>query len=100
MGEEADSFIALPGGYGTMEELMEVVTWFQLNIHNKPIVLFNIDGFYDSLLKFVEYFISNGFVSAQNGNIIKVATTVDEVFSAINEFELPEERYNLKWDTT
>lgn len=100
MGEEADAFIAMPGGYGTLEELMEVVTWFQLNIHNKPIVLFNIDGFYDNFLKFIEDSISSEFVSVKNGSIIKVATTIDEVFSAISEFEVPEGRFNLKWDST
>ncbi|KAK6201178.1 uncharacterized protein RJT21DRAFT_120228 [Scheffersomyces amazonensis] len=100
MGEEADAFVALPGGYGTLEELMEVVTWFQLNIHNKPIVIFNIDGFYDNFLKFIEDSISNEFVSVKNGEIIKVATTVDEVFAAIEDYKIPEGRFNLKWDST
>lgn len=100
MGEEADAFIAMPGGYGTLEELMEVVTWFQLNIHNKPIVVFNIDGFYDNFLKFIDDSIANEFVSVKNGDIIKVATTVEGVLAAISEFEVPEGRFNLKWDTT
>ncbi|ODV76801.1 uncharacterized protein CANTADRAFT_27573 [Suhomyces tanzawaensis NRRL Y-17324] len=100
MGEEADAFVALPGGYGTLEELMEVVTWFQLNIHNKPIVIFNTDGFYDSFLKFIEEAIANEFVSAKNGEIIKVANTAEEVLKAIEEFEIPEGRFDLKWDTT
>ncbi|CUM65454.1 uncharacterized protein PRCAT00003093001 [Priceomyces carsonii] len=100
MGQESDAFVALPGGYGTMEELMEVVTWFQLNIHNKPIVLFNIDGFYDSFLKFIQESIDNEFVSVKNGDIIKVAHTVDEVFEAIENFKIPEGRFNLNWSST
>ncbi|KAK6455739.1 uncharacterized protein RJT20DRAFT_49731 [Scheffersomyces xylosifermentans] len=100
MGEEADAFIALPGGYGTLEELMEVVTWHQLNIHNKPIVVFNIDGFYDNFLKFISDSISNEFVSVNNGDIIRVATSVEEVLQAIEEYKIPEGRFNLKWETT
>lgn len=100
MGEESDAFIALPGGYGTLEELMEVVTWFQLNIHNKPIVVFNMDGFYDNFLKFIEDSIDNEFVSSKNGEIIKVCNTVEEVFQAIEEYKIPEGRFNLKWEST
>lgn len=98
MGKEADAFVALPGGYGTLEELMEMVTWFQLNIHNKPIVVFNIDGFYDNFLKFIQDAIDSQFVSTKNGEIMKVATTVDEVLEAIENYKIPDGRFNLKWD--
>lgn len=100
MGEEADAFVALPGGYGTMEELMEVVTWHQLNIHNKPIVVYNLNGFYDSFLVWVKDAIGAQFVSEKNGEIIRVATSAEEVMSAIEEYEVPEGRFNLRWDTT
>lgn len=100
MGQEADAFVALPGGYGTMEELMEMVTWHQLNIHSKPIVVYNMDGFYDNFLKFIEDAIKSEFVSIKNGDIIKVATTEEEVIAAIESYEVPEGRFNLKWDTT
>lgn len=100
MGQEADAFVALPGGYGTMEELMEMVTWHQLNIHSKPIVVYNMDGFYDNFLKFIEDAIKSEFVSVKNGDIIKVATTAEEVIEAIESYEVPEGRFNLKWDTT
>lgn len=100
MGQEADAFVALPGGYGTMEELMEMVTWHQLNIHSKPIVVYNMDGFYDNFLKFIEDAIKSEFVSLKNGDIIKVATTAEEVIEAIESYEVPEGRFNLKWDTT
>jgi len=100
MGQEADAFVALPGGYGTIEELMEVVTWCQLNIHNKPIVVFNINGFYDNFLKFIDDSVQNEFVSKTNRDIIKVANTVDEVFHEIENYVVPEGRFNLKWDST
>lgn len=100
MGEEADAFVALPGGYGTLEELMEVVTWFQLNIHNKPIVIFNMDGFYDNFLKFIEDSIASEFVSAKNGEIIQVANTVEEIIEKIENYKIPEGRFNLNWKST
>lgn len=100
MAQEADAFVALPGGYGTMEELMEMVTWHQLNIHNKPIVVYNLNGFYDNFLKFVEDAIASQFVSEQNGQIIRVATTAEEVLKAIDEYEVSEGRFNLKWEQT
>lgn len=98
MGKEADAFVALPGGYGTIEELMEMVTWSQLNIHNKPIVVYNMDGFYDNFLKFIQDAIDSQFVSEKNGEIMKVATTADEVLEAIDNYVISEGRYNLKWD--
>lgn len=100
MGQEADGFVALPGGYGTMEELMEVVTWHQLNIHSKPIVIYNMDGFYDNFLLFIKDAIKSEFVSSKNGEIIKVANTAEEVIQAIENYEVPEGRFDLKWDTT
>ncbi|KAM9935201.1 hypothetical protein OXX80_005229 [Metschnikowia pulcherrima] len=100
MGEEAHAFVALPGGYGTMEELLEMVTWHQLNIHNKPIVVYNINGFFDNFLRFVEDSVNAEFVSKKNWEIIRVATTAEEVLQAITEYEVPEGRFNLTWDTT
>lgn len=100
MGEEATAFVALPGGYGTMEELMEVVTWHQLNIHNKPIVIYNLNGFYDSFLVWIKESIALEFVSAKNGEIIQVATTPEEVLRAIEDYEVPEGRFQLKWEST
>jgi uncharacterized protein (TIGR00730 family) len=98
MGEEADAFIALPGGYGTLEEVMEVITWSQLGIHSKPVIFFNIDGFFDDLLKFLKSASEKGFISEKNGDIIKVGSTTEEVLQLIEEYVAPEGRFNLKWD--
>ncbi|SCV03721.1 LAMI_0H10418g1_1 [Lachancea mirantina] len=97
MATEADAFVAMPGGYGTLEEIMECITWSQLGIHNKPVVLFNIDGFYDSLLEFVGNAIQAGFISEKNGRIIQVASTADEVVEKIQKYVVPEGRFNLNW---
>ncbi|KAK0601042.1 hypothetical protein LWI29_020785 [Acer saccharum] len=63
MLDHADAFIVLPGGLGTLEELFEVTSWAQLKIHQKPIGLLNVNGFYDSLLSFLDYFVEKGFIS-------------------------------------
>lgn len=97
MSQESDAFIALPGGYGTLEELMEVTTWFQLNIQKKPIIVLNIDGFYDHLVAFIKEAIKNGFISEDNGKILLVANTPEEAFKMLNDFTVPGGIPDLKW---
>ena len=97
MASESDAFVALPGGYGTVEEIMECITWSQLGIHSKPIVLFNVNGFFDPLLEFIQNAIQNGFISAANGEIIQVANTAQEVIDKIREYVVPAGRFALNW---
>lgn len=78
MVELSDAFIALPGGFGTLEELMEVITWSQINIHQKEIILFNINGYYDKLVDFIEHSISSGFVRESNRSIFRIASSTEE----------------------
>lgn len=71
MVDRADGFIALPGGFGTMDEFFEVLTWAQLDIHRKPVALLNIDGYYDHLIQFLDHQVRSGLVStAHRNNII------------------------------
>ena len=63
MAQRADAFLALPGGIGTFEELFEAWTWRQLEFHNKPIGLLNVNGYYDGLIQFMQNTVANGFVS-------------------------------------
>ncbi len=65
MAERADGFIAMPGGIGTFEEFFEVFTWKQIHLHEKPVALFNINGFYDGLLAFLETTRQQGFLSSE-----------------------------------
>ena len=69
----SDAFIALPGGYGTLEEFFEVVTWAQLAIHSKPCILINTDGYYDFLLRFLERAVKEEFVKAANLRLVHAA---------------------------
>ena len=78
MGEQADAFIALPGGFGTFEELFEVLAWHSLRLHQKPIVLVNINGFYDKLLEFLDHCITEGLLKQKNRESLLVANTVEE----------------------
>ncbi|KAK4776087.1 hypothetical protein SAY87_024048 [Trapa incisa] len=79
MAKHSDAFIALPGGYGTLEELLEVITWAQLGIHNKPVGLLNVDGYYNSLLSFIDKAVEEGFISPSARQIIVSAPTAKEL---------------------
>jgi uncharacterized protein (TIGR00730 family) len=77
MASRADAFIILPGGYGTFEELFEVLAWQTLKIHSKPVVLLNVAGFYETMLAFLDVCDREGMLR-NNRNILLVATTVNE----------------------
>lgn len=80
MGEKASAFVILPGGFGTFEELFEVLAWQTLKLHEKPIVLLNVAGFYDTMLQFLDVCEREGML---RGNLkrLLVATTVDEALA-------------------
>lgn len=83
MSERADAFVALPGGYGTMDEFIEIVTWAQLKIHSKPCVLVNLNGYYDGLLRFFDRAVTEGFISQQNRGLVKVARDAHEALEKV-----------------
>ncbi|XP_020210065.1 cytokinin riboside 5'-monophosphate phosphoribohydrolase LOG7 isoform X1 [Cajanus cajan] len=85
MARQADAFIALPGGYGTLEELLEIITWAQLGIHSKPVGLLNVDGFYNSLLSFIDKAVDEGFISPKARRIIVSAPTAKELVRELEE---------------
>ncbi|HEY1498409.1 MAG TPA: TIGR00730 family Rossman fold protein [Acidobacteriaceae bacterium] len=73
LASRADAFVALPGGYGTMDEFIEIVTWAQLRIHAKPCVLVNVGGFYDGMLAFLDTCVAEGMIQAENRGLVQVA---------------------------
>jgi uncharacterized protein (TIGR00730 family) len=83
MGEKADAFIALPGGFGTLEELFEVLAWHTLKIHAKPILLLNINGFYDKLLIFLDHCVAEGMLKRKSRELLIVSDTVDDAFGEL-----------------
>jgi uncharacterized protein (TIGR00730 family) len=78
MAELSDAFIALPGGFGTFEELMESITWLQLGIHSKPVILFNIAGYYDQLISFIDHAVESGFILSEKRKLLKIANSSEE----------------------
>ncbi|KAH0930427.1 hypothetical protein HID58_016154 [Brassica napus] len=86
MAKHSDAFIALPGGYGTLEELLEVITWAQLGIHDKPVGLLNVDGYYNSLLSFIDKAVEEGFISPTAREIIVSEPTAKELVKKLEEY--------------
>ena len=96
-GGPGSGFVALAGGYGTLEELMEMVTWNQLGIHERAIVVFNVGGYWDGLLEWVRTSIKEGFVAEKNGEIMVEARTVEEVVGRLRAYRVSEGRLGLDW---
>ena len=83
MAKEADAFVALPGGFGTLDEFFEILTWAQLEIHSKPCLLVNTDGYFDHLLEFLETSIREGFLKRETCNYIHVATNAADAIEQV-----------------
>jgi len=83
MDNRADAFVALPGGFGTMEELLEVLTLRQLNLHDRPIVLVNVNGFWDPFLAMVREMTVQGFAREGEGALFVVAATAEEAVEMV-----------------
>jgi uncharacterized protein (TIGR00730 family) len=77
MAERSDAFVVLPGGYGTFEEMFEMVTWLQLRLHSKPVGILNIEGYYDRLLDFLRHAASEGFIRPEHWDLIIVEHGVE-----------------------
>ncbi|MFY7991855.1 MAG: TIGR00730 family Rossman fold protein [Bacteriovoracaceae bacterium] len=84
MYDISDGFLIYPGGLGTMDELFEILTWRQLGYHQKPIALYNSDGYYDPLLSFIDHAVKEGFVSPAHRELLYVSTSMTDI---INYFE-------------
>ena len=78
MVELADAFVVLPGGYGTLEELLEAVTWAQLGLHAKPCILINTAGYWNDLLRFLDSAVEAGLLKPGNRALLQVATDAEE----------------------
>jgi len=83
MGERSDAFIILPGGFGTFEELFEVLAWQTLKLHRKPIMLLNTLGFYDKMLEFLDHSMAEGMMTQAKREILLVGSTVSELLGLL-----------------
>jgi uncharacterized protein (TIGR00730 family) len=91
MYEHSDAFIALPGGYGTLDEFIEIVTWAQLRIHQKPCIVLNTSGYFDGLLSFLDHGVTQGFIKPENRKLIQVAADAESAIKIIQAKSLSRE---------
>lgn len=89
MAQLSDAFIALPGGFGTMEELFEVTTWAQLNYHLKPVGLLNVDGYYDHLIAFLKRAGDDGFIRDLHQGLIQVGEEPGALIDTLRAYDVP-----------
>jgi hypothetical protein len=87
MAGRAEGFVALPGGFGTFEEIFEAITWAQLHLHHFPCALLNVDGYYDALVEFLRRSVTSGFVKPSQFEALIVAPSVDELFTRFAAFK-------------
>ena len=90
MAERAGAFVALPGGLGTFEEILEIATWGQLNQHQKPMILFNVNGFYNALIAQLDHAVAEGFLPPQHRAKLIVCDTFDEIYGAVKNLTSPQ----------
>ena len=89
MNELCDGVIALPGGFGTLDECFEMLTWGQLGLHKKPVAILNIGGFYDSLITLVQTMVNQGFLKELNQKMLLVSDNIDALLDKMKNYEAP-----------
>ena len=90
MAERASAFIALPGGLGTFEEILEIATWGQLNQHQKPMMLYNVNGFYDALIAQLDRAVEDGFLPPQHRAKLIICENPEQISNVIKNLNSPE----------
>jgi uncharacterized protein (TIGR00730 family) len=89
MADLSDGFIAMPGGFGTLEEFMEVVTWSQLGVHRKPCGLLNVNGYYDFLLNMCDHAVKEGFITPVDRRLVIADPEPESLIDRLNKFDVP-----------
>ena len=91
MAKRASAFIALPGGLGTFEEILEIATWGQLNQHQKPMMLYNVNGFYDALIAQLDHAVQEGFLPPQHRAKLIVCNSSKQILNALKNLNCPKQ---------
>ena len=100
MNELSDAFISMPGGLGTIEETAEMLTWAQLGIHRKPVALLNVLGYYDPLVAFLDRTVEEGFLRAENRQLLVVGAEPASLLDRLTDYRAPEtERWIRRSET-
>jgi uncharacterized protein (TIGR00730 family) len=100
MARKADAFIALPGGFGTFEETLEMITWGQLGIHQKPLGLLNVLDFYRPLVEFIDHAIEAGFIRPEQRDLVVTADSAERLLDRLQTHRLPVVRKWIRPDET
>jgi uncharacterized protein (TIGR00730 family) len=95
MADLADAFAALPGGYGTADELFEILTWAQLGLHARPVGLLNVAGFFDPLRRWLDHAVREGFVRAEHRRLLLEADSPEGLLDLLRRYRPPEP--TAKW---
>ncbi len=93
MAKQADAFVALPGGPGTMDEIFEAWTWAQLGYHDKPCALLNVDGYYDELIAFFKTMAGAGFLKAEYADMVIVEESAQALIAALLDYQPPASKW-------
>jgi uncharacterized protein (TIGR00730 family) len=97
MVDRSDALIVLPGGFGTLDETFELLTWKQVHLHSMPIVIVNVNGYWDPLLALIRHIIETGFAHATHANLFKVVERVDQIMEALAAGDDPVIGPQFKW---
>lgn len=89
MNDLSDGVIALPGGFGTLEELFEMLTWAQLGLHKKPIAILNINGYFDELIAFLQTMVNKGLLKEANRNMLLVSENIEDLLEQMRHYTAP-----------
>ena len=87
--EISDAFIALPGGFGTLDELFEMLTWGQLGLHQKPVGILNVNGYFNAILDGIDNMLAEGFLKLENRNMIQVSGQADDLLQKLQDYRAP-----------
>lgn len=95
MEELSDAFIALPGGFGTLEEITEAFTSIQIGLHTKPCALYNVNGYYDDLIGFLNNCVDHGFIDKRHLDAIIVSDDIDFIYKSFEKYQAPKNKWEL-----
>ena len=100
MSELCDGVIAIPGGYGTMEEFIELLTWGQLGLHQKPVAILNINGFYNGLITLIDNMVTQGFLKQFNRDMLLVDDNIEKLLIKMENYTPPPVNKWISIETT
>jgi len=100
MSELCDGVIAIPGGYGTMEEFFELLTWGQLGLHKKPVAILNVNGFYDGLIALADNMVTQGFLKQFNRDMLLIDDNIEKLLNKMEKYKAPPVNKWISKETT